>query len=443
MARRLMQAMHRNGSLDFWMALAASAIAVLMILAAAEAQGQTFQVLHTFTGGNDGASPVVGLTMDRAGSLYGTAEYGGTGNCNVGPQGCGTVFKLSHKGTGWTFASLYSFQGWNAADGAYPQSRVSIGTDGNLYGATSIGGPIGECSGGLGCGTAYRLQPPATICRSVSCPWSETVLHKFMADHDGNYPSGDLIFDAAGDLYGTTVRGGSQSSGGSGTVYELSQSNGGWMENILYSFTDGEAGGYPNSGVIFDGAGNLDGTSTNGGQYLLGTVFQLTPSASGWTGNAIYSFTGKGDGQSPAAGLIMDNGGNLYGAAPSGGPIDEPVVFELTPANGGWTFITMYDFAGFDGGGPVGKLLMDSAGNVYGTTLSASGNGDCCGSVFKLTPSNGGWIYTDLHDFTGSDGAYPYDGLIMDASGNLYGTASAGGSSACQRGCGTVFEITP
>jgi uncharacterized repeat protein (TIGR03803 family) len=103
----------------------------------------------------------------------------------------------------------------------------------------------------------------------------------------------------------------------------------------------------------------------------------------------------------------------------------------------------MHAFDGADDGGPVGKLLMDSAGNVYGTTLSASGNGDCCGSVFKLTPSNGGWIYTDLHDFTGSDGAYPYDGLIMDASGNLYGTASAGGSSACQRGCGTVFEITP
>ncbi|MGB9256525.1 MAG: choice-of-anchor tandem repeat GloVer-containing protein [Candidatus Korobacteraceae bacterium] len=440
--RRLRQELFRIGGIDLWMAIAASAIAALMIVAASEAQGQTFQVLHTFTGGDDGADPVVGLTMDRAGNLYGTAQYGGTGNCNVGAQGCGTVFKLSHKGTGWTFTPLYSFQGWNASDGAYPQSRVSIGTDGNLYGATSIGGPIGECKGGLGCGTAYRLQPPATICKSVSCPWTETALHNFMVPPDGNYPSGDLIFDGAGNLYGTTVDGGS-SSDVDGTVFELSPSNGGWMESILYSFPGGGTGGLPYSGVIFDAAGNLDGTATNGGSSDLGTIFQLTPSGSGWTGSALYSFAPGDEGDLPIGGLITDNAGNLYGATRNS-TSGQPVVYELTPANGGWTFTIMHVFDGADDGGPVGKLLMDSAGNVYGTALSASGNGDCCGSVFKLTPSNGGWIYTDLHDFIGgSGGAYPYDGLIMDANGNLYGTTSAGGSSACQGGCGVVFEITP
>lgn len=316
--RRLRQELGRLGGIDLWMAVAASAIAALMIIAASEAQGQTFQVLHTFTGGDDGASPVVGLTMDRAGNLYGTTQYGGANDCFTSPSGCGTVFKLSHKGSGWTFAPLYSFQGWNATDGAYPQSRVTIASDGSLYGATAVGGLLDACY--PGCGTAYRLQPPANVCKSVLCPWTETVLHRFTDGQDGSGPTGDLTLDALGNVYGTTVGGGSGSDG-NGTVYEISPSGGGWNESILYDFSNNfDVGAAPYSGVIFDASGNLDGTATNGGSYEEGTVFQLTPSGSGWTGTAIHTFTGTSDGLEPIAGLILDGSGNLYGATRNGEP---------------------------------------------------------------------------------------------------------------------------
>lgn len=448
MVRRLRQELYRLGGIDLWMAIAASAIAALMIIAASEAQAQTFQVLHTFTGGDDGASPVVGLTMDRAGNLYGTAQYGGTGQCIGGAStpGCGTVFKLTRKGSGWTFATLYSFQGWNAVDGAYPFSRVTIASDGSLYGATEFGGHIDQCNGVLGCGTVYRLQNPATFCKSVQCPWTETILHIFTGSSDGNEPRGDLTFDDAGNLYGTTVKGGSGSYG-SGIVYEISPAGSGWDESIIYNFNPNfDVGAAPYSGVIFDASGNLDGTSTDGGTYDDGTIFQLTPSGSGWTGNAIYTFTGNSDGYEPVAGLILDSSGNLYSASNNGRPAGEAVVYQLAQLNGRWNFTTVYDFEDEYGGGPEGKLLMDAAGNLYGTTYGGYESMSPHGSVFKLTPSDGGWIYTDLYDFTGgSDGAYPYDGLIMDAAGNLYGTTSGGGNPGCQYGdgCGVVFEITP
>jgi uncharacterized repeat protein (TIGR03803 family) len=426
------------------MATAASAIAVLMIVAASEAQAQTFQVLHTFTNGDDGGSPAVGLTMDRAGNLYGTAQYGGTGNCTGGGSnipGCGTVFKLSHRGSGWTFTPLYSFQGWNPRDGAYPKSRVTIASDGSLYGATLFGGLLEECF--PGCGTVYRLQPPASICNSVSCQWKETVLYRFTASPDGNDPTGDLTFDASGNIYGTTFNGGGYSNG---TVYEISPSGGGWNESILYNFTGGLVGAAPNSGVIFDASGNLDGTATEGGENDFGTVFQLTPSSSGWIGNALWDFSENQDGYEITAGLILDSAGNLYGATADGYPNGQAVVFELARSGGGWSYLPLYGIEGLYGAGPQGKLLMDSAGNLYGTVYGGYETMSPHGSVFKLTPSAGGWTYTDLYDFTGgSDGAYPYDGLVMDADGNLYGTTSGGGNPGCLYGdgCGVVFEITP
>jgi uncharacterized repeat protein (TIGR03803 family) len=445
MVRRLRQELYRRGGIDLWMALAASAIAILMLVAASEAQAQTFQVLHTFTGGDDGGNPVVGLTMDRAGNLYGTAQFGGTGNCTgsgLNIPGCGTVFKLTHRGSGWTFTPLYSFQGWNPTDGAYPQSRVTIASDGSLYGATAVGGLLEDCF--PGCGTVYRLQPPATVCNSVSCQWRETVLHRFTAGQDGNDPTGDLTLDSSGNVYGTTFKGGGGSS--NGTVYEISPSGGGWNESILYNFTGGLVGAAPYSGVIFDAAGNLNGTATDGGENDFGTVFQLTPSSSGWTGSALWAFSENEDGYGISAGLILDSAGNLYGATANGYPNGQAVVFELARSGGGWSYIPLYGFEGVYGAGPRGKLLMDSAGNLYGTVYGAYETMNPYGSVFKLTPSDGAWIYTDLYDFTGgSDGAYPYDGLIMDADGKLYGTTSAGGNSGCQHGngCGVVFEITP
>ena len=289
MVRRLRQELYRRGGIDLWMAIAASAIAVLMIVVASEAQGQTFQVLHTFTNGADGGGPEVGLTIDRAGNLYGTAQFGGTGNCTGGGlniPGCGTVFKLSHRGSGWIFTPLYSFQGWNPKDGAYPQSRVTIAPDGSLYGATSLGGLLEDCF--PGCGTVYHLQPPATFCSAFSCPWTETVLHRFTAGLDGNDPTGDLTLDASGNIYGTTVQ---RRWHGYGTVYEISPSGGGWNESILYNFPNFDVGVTPYSGVIFDASGNLDGTATDGGENDFGTVFQLTPSGSGWAGRALWAFS--------------------------------------------------------------------------------------------------------------------------------------------------------
>lgn len=447
MVSRVRRKLCQSGRVNLWMSIAVSAIAVLMTVAATEAEAQTFQVLHTFTDGADGANPQVGLTMDRAGNLYGTAEYGGTGQCIGGfsTPGCGTVFKLSRKGSGWTFAPLYSFQGWNAVDGAYPQSRVSIAADGSLYGTTSFGGHIDQCNSVEGCGTVFRLQPPKTFCKSVQCPWTETQLHIFTGAPDGYEPTGDLTFDSAGNLYGTTYRGGSGSYG-DGTVYEIALAGGGWNESILYNFPIYEVGGGPYSGVIFDASGNLDGTATSAGANDFGTVFQLTPSSSGWTGSALYTFSENSDGYEINAGLILDSAGNLYGATANGYPNGQAIVFQLTQSGSGWNYIPLHGFANEYGAGPEGKLLMDSAGNLYGTEMGGFYGTNIYGSVFKLTPSGGGWLYTDLYDFTGgSDGAAPYDGLIMDANGNLYGTTYRGGNSGCEynAGCGVVFEITP
>lgn len=437
----------RRGRQGWWKGLAVdgkamavwgSVIWFALSVVAPAAHAQNFQVLHTFTGGQDGGAPDAGLTLDRAGNLYGTAEYGGTGPCQTeNLHGCGTVFQLTHRGTGWTFAPLYSFNGWLHNDGAYPVAGVSIATDGSLYGATMVGGSLTQCQRGPGCGTVFRLQPPARACQSVLCPWLETVVYRFTPAPDAYYPTGTLIFDQAGNLYGTTRDGG---AGDFGTVYEVTHANGGWTENVIYSF-DYYNGAYPAAGVIFDTAGNLYGTAVDDGYYINGTVYELTRSGSGWTGMAIYNFTGGEDGYQPIAGVIFDSAGNLYGATANGRPDGEGIVYQLTPSGGVWNYTPLHSFIRAYGRGPGASLVMDAAGNLYGT---ASGVPLAWGSVFKLTPSNGSWIYTDLHDFTGgSDGGYPFGGVILDGNGNLYGTTYGGGNAGCVYGCGVVYEITP
>jgi uncharacterized repeat protein (TIGR03803 family) len=232
-----------------------------------------------------------------------------------------------------------------------------------------------------------------------------------------------------GNLYGTTYYGGDSTQ--NGTIYELSPSGSSWQENVLYSFAGDEDGGNPIAGVTFDSSGNLYGTTSSSG-----TVFQLARTDSGWTKNTLHTFTGGGDGLDPFAGLILDPAGNLYGAASGGGGGDSGTVFELSPSMGNWTFATLYGgFTGGLGAGPRGSLVMDSAGNLYGTTNESGA--DQFGSVFKLSFANGGWTYTDLHDFNGSDGKYPVGGLVIDGAGNLYGTTTAGGVY----GYGVVFKI--
>lgn len=388
------------------------------------AQAQTFTVLHNFTGGQDGASPAAGLTMDRAGNLYGTT--GGNGVYDNG-----TVFKLKHTGSGWLFTPLYSFAGGD--DGNNPEARVVFGPNGTLYGTTVQGG--GNGCGGDGCGTVFNLRPPARACTTALCPWTETVIHRF-AGSDGAGPYGDLVFDTAGNLYGTTAGGGAY---GLGAVFELTPTAGGWTESVLYSFTGGNDGYYPYSGVVFDQSGNLYGTAYSGGLYDYGTVFQLMPSGSAWTENTLYAFQDESDGAHPVGGLIFDKSGNLYGTAVFGGSGGVGTVFALAPSNGNWAFTVLYALSGpLNGHGSDASLTMDAASNLYGTT-AADGEYQY-GSVFKLTPSGGSWTYTDLHNFTGqSDGGFPIGGVVLDASGDLYGTTEAGGAY----NHGVVWEITP
>ena len=417
-------------------ALALAIVLALTLVLAQSARAQTYQVIHNFTGGKDGLIPETGLTIDKAGNLYGTTIAGGGAG-----GGYGTVFKLTHKNSGWVFTPLYSFAGGN--DGADPQARVVFGPDGSLYGTTAEGGGGNGC-GGQGCGTVFRLRPASTACKTALCPWSETVLYKFTGALDGGEPYGAVTFDKAGNIYGTTAQGGPQSGncflGSCGTVYKLTPANGSWTESVLYSFAGGNDGQWPVGSVIFDGAGNLYGSTNGGGpyggSYGYGTVFQLAPSGSGWAENILYAFHGGSDGQAPLDSPILDESGNLYGTNAGGGTGGGGTVYQLTPSNGNWTLTTLYGFTG--SAGPYGGVIMDAAGNLYGTTQLDGAYGQ--GSAFKLTPSSGSWTYTSLHDFTGgSDGGLPGCTLTFDASGNLYGTTTEGGANQY----GVVFEITP
>jgi len=433
--------------------LAFAATLVLTVIAIPSAQAQTLTVLHDFRGEQDGLYPNEGLTMDRAGHLYGVTlisdDY----------TNAGVVFSLVHQGSGWVFATLHDFtQGDDGRydDGYEPSSRLVIGPDGTFYGTTSNGNGGYGCPN-YGCGVVFNLRPPAHACVTALCPWTETVLYRFTGSDDGGEPYGALIFDEAGNIYGTTsVGGGGPCAGigtmGCGVVFKLVPSNGGWTESVLYRFAGPPDGYCPESGVIFDQSGNLYGTTVDGGSSdgcdgaPCGTVFELSPSGSGWTENIIHTFQGS-DGDGPISGLIFDAQGNLYGAtAYDIVPYNGGTVFMLTPSNGNWAYSQLYAWndLGPGGTGPWDRLFMDAAGNLYGTTLTDGLYG--YGSVFELTPGDGGWSYTSLHDFTGGDdGAKPEGNVIRDASGNLYGTTLNGGTSdLCMvEFCGVAFEITP
>jgi uncharacterized repeat protein (TIGR03803 family) len=403
-------------------------IALLLTAIVAPTAHAQYNVIYNFAGGLSGLNPydVSGLAIDHSGNLYGTTFYGGSGY--------GLVFKLAPVASGWIFSPLYSFQAAN--DGAYPYAGVTIGADGAIYGTTYQGGD-GGCSGG--CGTVYKVTPPASACKTAICPWNETVLYRFTGGADGANPRSAVVFDQGGNLYGSTILGGA----GSGTVYQLAPTGAGWTESTVHSFGSGSDGAQPFGGLIVDITGNLYGTTMAGGDFGLGTIYQLTPSGSGWTENILYAFSGGTDGANPWAGLTFDGSGGLYGSALNGGgaPGDGGTVFELSPSGGNWILSVLHTFAGVDNGGlqPYGGVIRDSDGNLYGTTGSGGPyQGD--GTVFELTPSGGGWTFTTLHGFLGGDnGLDPFDALVLDASGNLYGTATYGGT----HGDGVIFQITP
>ena len=407
----------------------------------------TEKILHSFKhNSKDGTNPIAGLIFDASGNLYGTATAGGV-------YGYGTVFELTPKaGGGWTEKILHNFNN-DGKDGYNPGTSLTIDAAGNLYGTTYGGGGT-TC----GCGTVFEVLPKA------GGGWTEKILHNFNHDgKDGYAPeTAALTIDASGNLYGTTPLGGRETTsvcpGGCGTVYELTPKAGGkWTERILHSFDTTGRGHIPLAGVIFDTAGNLYGTTIKGGSGKLcvnkhtscGTVYELTPKAGGndWTQTTLYSFDENGgDGYYPDSNLIFDAAGNLYGTTDYGGDSVGGTVFELMPTGGGWTEMIVHSFSGSpDGLFPMGGVTLNATGNLYGTTYRGGTND--LGTVFELVPEvGGGWTETIVHSFNnnGKDGNSPGGvGLIFDASGNLYGTTPTGGSTSCTEGCGTVFEFTP
>jgi uncharacterized repeat protein (TIGR03803 family) len=407
-------------------------------------------VLYNFTAAGP-HTPYAGVIFDSHGNLYGT-----TINSNV--PGASAAFELSPPSSGsgpWTETTL-------AALGSAPKdSGVVFDSHGNLYGTNSQGG---QC--GYGDGYVYELSPPS----SGSAPWTETWLRSFCGYPDGAFPNAGVISDSHGNLYGTAPVGGTYLGG---IVFELSPPSSGsghWTGQNLYNFMGGD-GAIPLGGLVFGPSGNLYGTTNGGGSSAFcpipagcGVVFELYPRGYGkWGEAALYSFctvgskTNCADGSFPISALVIDSHGNLYGTTTGGGgdvtscpPIwggGCGVVFELSPPTGGsdqWTETVLHSFTGGTDGGEVSaSLILDSQGNLYGTTPVGGNTPSCCGVVFELSPPSSGsgpWTETVLYTFSGgSDGSLPHDGVIFDSKGNLYGTTAGGGTG----GGGVVFELSP
>jgi uncharacterized repeat protein (TIGR03803 family) len=355
-------------------------------------------VLYNFPNGTDGASPQAGVTRDLAGNFFGTTYLGGT-------AGAGTVFKIDTSGHETV---LHNFTG--GADGGYPQSRVILDSSGNIYGAAR-----GGAQGGPGAGLVYKLDPAG----------QETVLYAFTGGADGRNPLGSLIFDSEGSLYGTTYGGGAADAG---VVFKLDLAG---QETVLYSFTPGADGHYPAAGVILDSTGNLYGTTYAGGAANAGVVYKVDSTGQE---TVLYSFTGGLDGGHPYAGVILDSNGNLYGTASQGGAWRKGVVYKVDMAG---HENVLHDFnGGALGGNPYAGVILGADGNsLYGTTKFGGTSG--AGVVYRLGTSQ---LAEVLYSFTGgADGGYPVGGVIFDPAGNLYGTTESGGD----QGSGVVFTLTP
>lgn len=425
-------------------------IAILVSVCSALAQ-RPLLTLHRFQGGNDGENPAASLIEDKAGNFYGTTEYGGAGGYY------GTVFQLAppaSPGGAWTETVLYSFR--NDGDGARPTANLLIDWAGNLYGTASD-------SNAGGYGAVFQLAP-STVKGGA---WTETVLYTFQGGDDGAYPYGGLVFDAQGNLYGATET----------SVFELSPpavKDGAWTFTLLHDFVCCTSDGWNSlAGLVRDPQGNLYGTTEWGGTYTgdyceylgCGTVFEVSPpAASGgtWTESVIYRFEGDPDGVNPFTALTLDKLGNLYGTTFSGGALGGGTAFQLTPPaeqGGAWTKTIIHNFTygnPDDGAVPLGTLIFDQRGNLYGTT--ELGGEFCkfddanygCGTVFELSPpgaGGGAWVENLLYRFP-RQGPWPRQpgaGLVLDQHGNLFGTTLYGGDENCPAdgsgGCGAIFKL--
>jgi uncharacterized repeat protein (TIGR03803 family) len=397
---------HQSGTSTRLFVFACAFVLAFALSASSPAHAQTFTILHNFAS-SDGSAPLAGLVIDAKQNLYGTASSGGEYNGGV-------VFKASRSGAEMVMHSFGS-----GTDGSSPEGSLIIDSAGNLYGTTFAGGTAGA-------GTVFK----------ISSNGKESILYSFAGGDDGANPVAGLTINTSGNLYGTTSSGGAYNSG---TVFEVSSTG---QHTVLYCFGSiANDGTDPVAGVTLDPKGNLYGTASAGGSYGYGTVFELKYSASGFTENILHTFEMQNDGGTPYAGLIFDRSGNLYGAATQGGDGSGGggTVFELTRSAGNWTFNVLDGLAGWGISGTFRNLLFDaSTGVIYATTHCDGAYS--AGTVYSLTPSAGSWSYTELYTFTGgTNGYYVFSNLVMDKSGNLYGTTNTGGAN----GYGEIFKVAP
>ena len=402
------------------------AISILGLTWPCNAWAGTEKVLYAFQGGDDAWEPQGPLVFDKAGNIYGTGFFGGTGCGNT--DGCGAVYKLTKSKKVWTESLIYNFTG--ASDGSLPVSGLVFDKQGNLYGATQSGGNSG-CYEGQGCGAVFEL----TLANGT---WSESTLHTFSPNTDGGGPLSPLALDKAGNIYGTARWGGlARCYFGCGVVFELSPSDGSWNESVLYSFTDGVDGADPVSTQLLY-KNNLYGAANPPAPYGLGGVFELQHSKkNGWQELNLYSFTGGTDGAYPYGGVVLDSAGNIYGTTFTEGAYGYGNVFKLTRSGTTWTKTIIYSFTGGSDGGSPWELTLDKTGDLYGT---ADVGGLGYGVVFELVNSGGTYAYKNVYTFTGgADGANPAYGNLTLRGGKLYGSTPNGGTN----NFGVVYEITP
>ena len=395
----------------------ATLLAFLLTEVSAIAQQET--TLYSFGNSTNAGGPITGMVFDRSGNLYG-ASLGGA------------IWKLSPHSNGiWTQSTIANL---DASHFNYSEAGLVIDHAGNLYGTSLYGGTRLQ-------GTVFELMPQS------NGTWKFKILHAFGRGKDGVSPNTTLTFDAAGNLYGTTLYGGTNNVG---VVFKLTpQSNGSWNETVLHSFGSGTDGRTPFGQLILDAAGNVYGTTQGGGIYSCpditagcGTIYELVHQGSTWAEKILYNFGNGTDAAIPQGGVIFDKAGNLYGSTTFGGTYTYGTAYELMPhSDGTWKEVLLHEFgATGDGIGPNQSLVFDSAGNLYGTTFG-SADGPGSGTAYELMPqADGTWQEKILWYFTGSDdGANPDCNLIFDKAGNLYGTTFDGSTN----NGGTAFEITP
>ncbi|MGB8520669.1 MAG: choice-of-anchor tandem repeat GloVer-containing protein [Candidatus Tumulicola sp.] len=372
-------------------------------------------VLYSFTGGTDGGNAASELTFDRTGDLYGTTVVGGGANC-------GTVFELAPgSGSTWKETVAYSFSCYG--DGKNPHGGVTF-QRGTFVGTTVAGGTGGYCTGD-GCGVAFALTPARL-----------NVLYSFTGGNDGFGPGGGLTPDSAGHLYGTAPDGGAFSEG---VVYKLARNGTRWHQRVIHAFTGGSDGAIGSLGRLLYESPAFFGVTELGGKRGNGTVFRIQPSGGQWKLTTLYSFKGTPDAGSPYGGLVADSSGNLYGTTYYGGANGFGAIFKLVRnPNGSYRERVLHSFkGGADGSYSTSTLAFGNSTTLFGTTSSGGGSCDC-GTIFKVDAKTGAEAV--LHSFGGAgDGAYPYYGMMVDSSGNFYGTTVAGGT----QNQGTVFEFTP